>query len=130
MTGHGEKLSRKQEQAVAALLAQPSIAGAAKAVGIGEKTLWRWLQREDFRGAYQNARRRIVNQAIAHVQAGMSEAVQALRGVMNNKQAPASAKVSAARAMIDTGLRGLELEDLEARIEALEARVDAGLVRK
>jgi molybdenum-dependent DNA-binding transcriptional regulator ModE len=121
MTGHGEKLSRRQEQAIAALLAQPSIAGAAKAVGIGEKTLWRWLQREDFEEAYQIARRRVVDQAIARVQAGMAEAVQTLRSVMNNKKTAASARVSAARAMIGFGFEAVQMEDLEKRIAALEA---------
>jgi hypothetical protein len=40
MTGHGQKMSRKKEQAIAALLSQPSIARAAKKSGIGEKTLF------------------------------------------------------------------------------------------
>jgi hypothetical protein len=121
MTGHGEKLSRKQELALAALLAQPSIGEAAKAAGVGEKTLWRWLQRDDFEEAYQNARRRVVDQAIAQVQAGMTEAVQTLRDVMKNKKTAASARVSAARAMIGFGFEAVQMENLEKRIAALEA---------
>ena len=39
MSGHGEKLTRKQEAAIAALLLQPTITAAAAAVGIGEATL-------------------------------------------------------------------------------------------
>jgi hypothetical protein len=44
MTGHGQKLSRKKESAIAALISLPTIGDAAKLVGIGEKTLFRWLQ--------------------------------------------------------------------------------------
>ena len=37
--GHGEKLSRKQEQAVVALLTMPTIRKAAEKAGVGERTL-------------------------------------------------------------------------------------------
>jgi predicted DNA-binding protein (UPF0251 family) len=84
MTGHGEKLSRNQEKAISALISSPSISEAAKKVGIGEKTLWRWLQLNNFKRRYQKARRVVVRQAIALVQAGMSDAVKALQEVMRN----------------------------------------------
>jgi hypothetical protein len=39
MAGHGEKLSRKREQAIAALLSASTLVEAAKAAGIGDRTL-------------------------------------------------------------------------------------------
>ena len=42
--------------------------GAAESSGISETTLWWWLQRENFRKAYHEAKRRVVNQAISHIQ--------------------------------------------------------------
>ncbi len=47
--GHGDKLERKTEAAIVALLAHPTMPEAAKAAGVSETTLWRWLQRDDFR---------------------------------------------------------------------------------
>ena len=44
MTGHGEKLSHKQEQAIAALLVAPSVAAAAQAIKVQDNTLLRWLK--------------------------------------------------------------------------------------
>jgi hypothetical protein len=123
MTGHGEKLSRNQEKAISALISSPSISEAAKKVGIGEKTLWRWLQLNNFKRRYQKARRVVVRQAIALVQAGMSDAVKALQEVMRNQKAPASSRVSAARAMIDMGIKASEIMDLELRIENLEGQL-------
>jgi hypothetical protein len=120
MTGHGQKLSRKMEQAIAALLSQPSISVAAKKVGVGEKTLFRWLQLDEFQRAYKASRRRIVDQTITQIQSVMSEAVQALLNVMSDDAAPASAKVSAARALLDIGFKVVEIEDLESRIEKIE----------
>jgi hypothetical protein len=120
VTGHGQKLSRKKEQAIAALLSQPSIGGAAKQVGIGEKTLFRWLQLDDFQRAYKNARRQVIDQTITQIQSVMSKAVQTLLNVMSDVAAPASAKVSAARALLDIGFKVVEIEDLESRIEKIE----------
>ena len=120
MTGHGQKLSRKKEQAIAALLSQPSIGGAAKKIGIGEKTLFRWLRLDDFQKEYKNARRQVIDQTIAQIQSVMSEAVQTLLNVMSDDAAPASAKVSAARALLDIGFKVVEIEDLENRIEKIE----------
>jgi transposase-like protein len=120
MTGHGQKLTRKKEQAIAALLSQPSIGGAAKKVGIGEKTLFRWLQLDEFQRAYKNARRQVIDQTIAQIQSVMSEAVQTLLNVMTDGETPASAKVSAARALLDIGFKVVEIEDLESRIEKIE----------
>jgi hypothetical protein len=40
--GHGEKRSRKQEQFIAALLSNSTVEAAAKVVGIGNVTAWKW----------------------------------------------------------------------------------------
>lgn len=63
----------------------------------------------------------MVQQAIAQVQAATGEAVETLRKVMQDADASASAKVAAAKAILETAIKAVELEDLEARIVALEA---------
>src|SRR2546428_4857936 len=120
--GHGEKLKRKQDQAVAALLLHPTLATAAKAVGVGEKTLWRWLRDEGFSAAYREARREAVSQAIARLQQVATEAVDALRGVMSDMAVPAPARVSAAKVVLEMAVKAVEVEDLEHRLKALEAK--------
>jgi hypothetical protein len=121
MSGHGQKLSRKQEHVISALLTQGTLADAASRAGIGEATLRRWLQRNDFQAAYRRARREAVSQAVAHLQRVSGEAVDTLRSIMNDDQKPSSARVTAARVILDMAVKAVELEDLEARIAALEA---------
>ena len=123
MPGHGEKLSRNKEKAISALLLTPSIPEAANAIGIHERTLWRWLKDQQFKRAFKDARREVVRQAIAHVQAAMSEAVKTLKEIINDDEAPASARVSAAKAVIDMGLKAIEIEDLELRLESIESKI-------
>ncbi|MGH8060031.1 MAG: hypothetical protein ACREOH_22810 [Candidatus Entotheonellia bacterium] len=86
----------------------------------GGATLRRWLGRQDFQAAYRQARREAVSQAVAHLQQVCGEAVETLRSIMRNARTPASARVTAARAVLDLAIRAVELEDLEARIQALE----------
>jgi hypothetical protein len=121
MSGHGEKLSHKQERAIAALLVAPSVTAAAQQIGVNENTLLRWLKDAAFQSAYRDARRAVVQHAIAQVQQATGEAVETLRNVMQDPAAPASARVSAAKAMLDTALKGIDIDDLEVRIAALEA---------
>lgn len=120
MAGHGEKLSRNQELAIAALLSNPSIPGAASAAGISERSLYRWLADDGFQKDYKKARRKVVQQAITQIQASISAAVQTLKEIMKNPEAPASSRVSAAKTLIEMGLKATEFEQLEERIEELE----------
>src|SRR5262249_2632969 len=102
---------------------QRTIAEAAHQVGIGERTLLRWLQEDSaFQAAYRTARRHVVQHAVAQVQQATSMAVATLEAIMQDSTVSASARVSAAKAVLETAIKGVELEDLAARIAALEAQ--------
>lgn len=118
--GHGAKIGRRKEAAIIGLLLEPSFEKAAKRAGISESTLWRWLRTDDFQTAYREARRETVSQAIGALQKASSEAVEALREIMQDKEAPATARVSAARSILEFAIKGMEIEDILARLEALE----------
>jgi hypothetical protein len=127
MKGIGSKLPRKKEEAIAALLTHSTFQAAADSVGIGVATLWRWSRDQCFQESYREARRKIVEQAVAQIQNAMTEAVRTLRDVMAESGATASARVSAAKAVLDLGLRGVELEDLMERVEKLERNLPHNL---
>ena len=123
MSGHGDKLERKEEQAILALLARPTIGEVASAVGIGDATLRRWLGRPDFRDRYREARRQVLEGAIASLQQAAGEAATTLRALL--KAESESVRLGAARAILDQATKGADLLDLEARIAALEAGREA-----
>ena len=118
---HG--ISRKQDTAIGALLSRPTISAADESVGIGESTLRRWLKNRDFLAAYRAARREAVSQAVGHLQGACSVAVVALTDISQDVNSPASARVSAARTVLELALKGVELEDLAVRVEELELQV-------
>ena len=123
MKGFPGKLSRNQERAISALLVHPTMTQAADAAGVGEVTLWRWLRVPEFKEQYRLARREAVSQAVGQLQGACSAAVGALTDISQDVNCPASARVSAARTVLEMALKGVELEDLAVRVEELEQQV-------
>jgi transposase-like protein len=124
MKGHGEKITRKQSEAIAALLECQTVSEAARKTGIGETTLWRWMKRDKFRSAYGEAKRSLVDSAINRLSAASSGAVDTLVDVMKDKDSPANSRVSAAKSILDTSIKVIEIESLENRISVLEKSLD------
>jgi len=123
MKGHGEKLTRKKERAIKALLEHDSLADAAKAAGVGESTLWRWQQNNQFKVSFREAKRRILDQAITHLQRASDKAINALIMIVEDEKAPASSRVSGAKTILELAIRATEIETLEFRIEELEKAI-------
>lgn len=117
------KSDHKKERAVSALITAGSIKEAARAAGIGTRTLYSWLNDKDFREAYRQARREVVNQALAQLQRVSSSAVNTLSEIMEDSEAPASSRVSASKAVLELAIRAVELQDIMARLERLEEEV-------
>ena len=115
-----ENLTPKQERALVALLDCGEIKRAAFVAGVGEVTLWRWLQLPAFQSRYRAARRQLVETAIAQLQSDCTIAVRVLREVAEDKQAPASSRVAAAKTIIEQSIGAIELMDLQDRVEMLE----------
>ncbi|OAT82230.1 phBC6A51 family helix-turn-helix protein [Desulfotomaculum copahuensis] len=120
MAGGSKKSSTKQELALVTLLESPSIGEAARKVGIGERTLWRWLQNPEFSERYRELKQQILHQAVSRLQSICGEAVNTLRDVMLDPKNLASARVTAARTVLEMAIKAAELEDLTARLEELE----------
>jgi RES domain-containing protein len=120
-TGHGEKLARKEQAAIVALLAHPTIPEAAKAAGISETTLWRWLQRDDFREKYRKAQDKVFDGALASLQGATMQAVNTLLRNLSCKNP--SAEVQAARAILHYGLKSHDIFDTDQRIAKIEGAI-------
>ena len=117
MRGH---LSRNQEKAILALLTEPTLAKAADKVGITANTLWRWMQLDEFNESYLRAKRDAFSQAIGRLQQAATQAVDTLQDVMGNKKAAAMARVRAAEIVLEMAHKGIETEDIAARMDEME----------
>lgn len=72
-------LTARQHRAVAALLTTRSIRVAARAIGVGERAMRRWLAEPAFRGAYAAASRDTLGHVVAQLRAASTEALDTLR---------------------------------------------------
>jgi hypothetical protein len=123
---HNPTPIRRQDQFIVALLEHPTLEKAAAAVGVSDVTLWRCLKRPEFAEAYRKARRDAFSQSIARLQHASNAAVGTLLRVMTDREAPAASRVRAADVVLQASLRGMEMEDIEARLAALEQATPQG----
>ncbi len=122
-------LTPEQETAIVALLNQPTVQKAAEQVGVSDRTVYRWMDEAEFSDAYRRARRQAFSQAIAMSQKYAPLALQALAKIVHDEGKPCSARVSAASAILKFSRESLELDDLAARLAALEQRMADGVHR-
>ena len=94
MAGHA-KFGRKKEEAIIALLTQTGVEQAARAAGIGSRTLFRWLEMQEFQAAYLKARRNAFGHATARLQQASGAAASTLLKIMLDKDAPTSSRLRA-----------------------------------
>jgi hypothetical protein len=112
------KLDEKRELAISALLTERTHVLAAAKAGVSPATLTRWLAQPDFRLAYRQARRAVVEGTIASLQRAGTEAAETLQASLSC--ADDAIRVRAAALILEHGFRGLEVLDLAERVEELE----------
>lgn len=118
--GHGEKLTRKQDEAIMALLSETTIGAAALKVGVSEVTLGRWLKLPEFAAAYKEARRQVMEKSIAQLQNSTWAATSTLVRLLGSPSD--SIRLRASIAILDQANKGADTLDFAERLAALEAK--------
>jgi len=118
-----QRFRGRKEKALEALLEAKTLTEAAERAGIAKSTLWRWLGDPQFQAGFRERRTEITRQIVARLRVAGTRAAAVLQELADDPEAPASARVSAARAILENAFRGFELEDLEARIAGLEQSI-------
>lgn len=109
-----------KERALQSLLTQPTKAAAAEAAGISPRTLRSYLQDAEFQKAYKAAFSGLVTEATKAAQRSLSPAISTLREIVEDMEQPATARISAARSLLEYGLKLTEVDDILSRLERLE----------
>jgi DNA-binding MurR/RpiR family transcriptional regulator len=121
-------LNIRQQKAITSLLSESTLQEAANKAGVNPSTIWRWMQSETFREAYRGARRDAVMRAVARLQHATETAVDSLVDVMKSSENTA-ARVSAARCTLELAIKATEIEDLDARVTALEKSQNGNIAK-
>src|SRR5579863_5841956 len=88
MSQFDEKLGRKKEATILALLSSRSVEEAARAAGVTPRTLYRWQKEPAFNAAYREAKRGAFSQSIARMHQMSIAAVTTLGKVMLDPNTP------------------------------------------
>jgi hypothetical protein len=115
------ELTPDEQRALVALLSHPSTETAAAAIGLTSRTLRRYLARPHFAKAHRAAIGELVQEVTARLQQSLGLALRTLEEVMSGSDAP-SARVSAARAVMEMAYKQNELREVEERLAHIEER--------
>lgn len=113
-------LPPRQERAIACLLSEATIAGAASRAGVSEPTLRRWSKQPGFSYAYQRVRQESYRESLRLLRRAANAAITVLVKVMQDAEAPKTARIRAAEVILEHDRKGVVEEDLLMRVQALE----------
>mgnify|MGYP001106878810 FL=1 len=117
-------MTPKKHKALLALLTNPTKERAAEAAGITSKTLRGYLADPEFQAEYKKAFADLVEDATRKVQQTLEPAVAVLREIMEDRSENSQVRVSAARSVLEYGLKMTEQTDILTRIQELEAAME------
>jgi len=116
------RLTGRQWRAIPFLLASPSTEEACRQARINKTTVYEWLKEEAFRQELKRQRDAIIERALDSLKANLAKAAETL--VKHLTSTRENISIRAAERIIEFTQKSLEHEELERRIEALEARLD------
>lgn len=113
--------TRQAEAAIAAIASGCSQAEAARRAGVGERTIARWLARDEFRQRVTKARERVLDGLVGQLADNAARAVTAL-GELLDDESPVI-RLGASRAVIDALVKMRAEVDIESRLSAIESKL-------
>jgi phage terminase small subunit len=119
------ELSAKQKRVAELLAAGFTRAEAAKRAGVGERTVYVWLNSEAFRAHIRAEQSRLRGELLSVLRRSVMKAVQVLEAALDSDDE--DRKLLAARALLSAGARFLalvEMAELSDRVEKLEQRFE------
>lgn len=113
-------LNRNQRKALVELLRRPTIAQAAKAADLGERTLYRYLADPFFKRELR-ARQGHITVATTSALIGAADvAVKVLVGILEDKDATNGEKIRAGQVLLSERTKAIEKDAIIERLELLE----------
>ena len=118
-------LTIKKRKAITALLTCPTKEAAAKAAGISDRQLYRWIEEPEFRAALAAAENELLQAAGTRLTSGLTMALDALAELIGTAQSE-NVKRAAAEGWLNQSFRIQELRTLSERLDLLEKAVNNG----
>lgn len=118
------KLTHRQQRAIIALLSTKSITEAAAQIGVTEKTIYQWMNQPAFKAGLISAEGEIIDRATRRLLTLHDQAINVFDEIMGDDDCAPGTKLRAAQSILDYLLKLRELRNVEARLAALEEKVN------
>ena len=115
-----QNVTSRQRKAIEALLFTPTITAASETVGVTRNTIYRWLRDPTFASELQRVQSDRFAQTTRAAVDAMTSAIDTLKNIAGDAKAPAGARVSASRAILECAARLTEIAALNERLSKLE----------
>ena len=110
-------MTTNQQRALTALLTCRTRRDAARAAGLDPRTVRRYFEDAEFVAAYKRELSGLIDDAAAQAKRALSPALGVLQEITEDAAQPASARISAARCILEYGLRLTEIADILQELE-------------
>lgn len=111
------------ENAAFHLLTSPTYAEAARRANISESTLLRLRKKNEFQEVLNSLKKEMFSETMQKAQSYSKEMLEVLRIIALDENATDSSRVSAAKGILEMGIQLRNMEEIEAKILALERAV-------
>ena len=118
-----DTLSSREVRFIGALLAGQDVPRGAELAGVSERTGWRYLERPAVRRELARRQDAALSEASARLSAAMSESVDVMCSIRDDVSVSAAVRLSAARWLLDAGLKWREQVILAERLTEVERRL-------
>jgi hypothetical protein len=118
-----ENLSDSQLLAITILVSGGTRGQAAVAADVAESTIYRWLTEDNFLQQLRETQARVFNDSVNELKAACAVAVNTLCHVANDSTVSASARVSAASAILSNCFKAVEQTEIQNRLEDLQRQL-------
>ncbi|HMO82321.1 MAG TPA: hypothetical protein PKD24_16200 [Pyrinomonadaceae bacterium] len=117
------EITAKQEKLIAHLLTERTIEGACRQANVAVITYWRWMKEDAFLREYRRARRGMLENTVARLQSITASAIDTLERNLYCENP--SVETRTATVILEQAIKGIEVLDLEKRLETLEAVIES-----
>lgn len=114
----------KKDKFMRYLLTENTKESAIKRAGVSSTTAYRWLRDSEFNKQLIELRRELMSEVTCQLQKEAMTAVKVLSEIMSDQEAPEYARISAAKSILDNAYKGLELEDVQVRLDQIEEAME------
>ncbi len=114
----GESLTRKQKEAIPALIGARSLEAGCRKAHLCKTTFYKWMKEPGFKTALEEARGEVIQESLERLKAGVTKAVDGILALAGEKDK--WVKLRACEKVLDFFLKVREVEELEGRLEKIE----------